>query len=404
MSEKNGGRLPAKSVWMINTKVPRKNPRTGRKKKVRRFLVRWREGNRSRQQSFEDPVKAGRFAARKEEEILGHRTTPDGPDTLFTAWRDAYLSARFPEYALFLSGETDRIRGKYLSLLVTAFRKFAEKIGDRPLRSYAPTDFERFRSELTSSKKLRPVTVENHLTRVRTLFLAAEQEGLLTKAPRICVHQPHYEKTALEQEEIKEIFEAARNWPPPSSHDRRRFGDLTGRIYRILAFLYYTMVRRGELIHLTWNDLRKTPQGGLEILIQPTEWREQGPDGRSEVCRWEPKDREIRAIPVHSVVKEVLAQQRKQNAHPSWIFTNHKGQRWTEGGLASLLHRFETATGWRIGFHLWRRSGLTHLHDEGVPPGQIQAIAGHSSLSTTMRYVRPGGKGRREAIDALKPL
>ena len=75
-----------------------------------------------------------------------------------------------------------------------------------------------------------------------------------------------------------------------------------------------------------------------------------------------------------------------------------------EMAVASLVARFNNATGHKVGFHAWRRSGLTHLHDAGVPPGQVQAIAGHSSLATTMLYVRPSAKGRVKAIQALKAM
>ncbi|MCG7754991.1 hypothetical protein, partial [Flavihumibacter cheonanensis] len=94
------------------------------------------------------------------------RSTPDGPDTLFSAWKDAYFSAKFSEYSTFALGETDRVRDKYLRLILTAAGRFEAMIGDRPLRSYGPTDFERFRSELAATRKLRPATIENHLTRV----------------------------------------------------------------------------------------------------------------------------------------------------------------------------------------------------------------------------------------------
>ena len=48
--------------------------------------------------------------------------------------------------------------------------------------------------------------------------------------------------------------------------------------------------------------------------------------------------------------------------------------------------------------------GTPTFGDAGVPPGQIQEIAGHSSFSTTMRYIRPNAKGKRKAIRALPRL
>ncbi|MHC4469528.1 MAG: tyrosine-type recombinase/integrase [Planctomycetota bacterium] len=404
MGAASSNRLPAKPVWMTEKKVQRKNPKTGRLRRERRVLVRWKEGLRARQRSFKDPVEAARFATRKEEELLGHSQFAGRPDVLFSEWRAAYLSPRFPDYDRILAGEIGRSADKYLNLLLTGFERFEEICGDRPVRTYGAADFERFRTTLETTTKLSPVTIENQLTRVRVLFRAAADEGVIAKAPRIAVHQVHYEKEALDPKEIERIFDEARAWPPPSSRDQKRFGPLTGRIYRILATLYYSMMRRGELIHLTWNDIRTLRSGDQEILVRPKEWDEASAGGTTVKKRWEPKDREIRAIPVHPVVAEILEEQRKEGRHPLWVFTNHRGDQWSEGGLASLLHRFENATGRKLGFHLWRRSGLTHLHDAGVPPGQIQRIAGHSSLSTTMSYVSVGAEGTREAIRALKRM
>lgn len=142
----------------------------------------------------------------------------------------------------------------------------------------------------------------------------------------------------------------------------------------------------------------------MELLIQPKVWTEPGTDRRFRRRRWEPKDREARAIPVHPTLRAILDEMSRKKGHRLWVFSNHRGEQWTVSGLSSLLVRFEKATGLKVGFHTWRRSGLTHLHDAGVPPGQVQAIAGHSSLATTMRYVRPSARGRVKAIQALKAM
>jgi len=380
-------RLPRKLVWITEKTVERRNPASGRKGRARRPVVRWREGVRVRERAFDDLVAAGRYAAEKEEQLAGRR-------------RFAPRRTRFTEYTGRFDEGPTRMEDGYLRQLVLASRRLIGVLGDRLVSEYRSLDFDAVRTELNRAGSLSPTTVESTLARIRTIFRAAWKEGLLDRPPEIRVRDLAYEKPVLDEDEIREIFEAAKGWPRPAPGQVRRFGAIQGRLYPILATLYYTMMRRGELIHLAWEDVRRTPDGELEILVQPKEWRE--PDGDRK--RWEPKDREIRAIPVHPVLAEILEDLGKGANGSPWVFTNFRGERWTVDGLASLVVRFEKATGFKVGFHTWRRSGITHLHDAGVPPGQIQEIAGHSSLSTTMRYVRPSAKGRRRAIRALRSL
>lgn len=48
--------------------------------------------------------------------------------------------------------------------------------------------------------------------------------------------------------------------------------------------------------------------------------------------------------------------------------------------------------------HLFRHAHLTHLHDSGVPVGDIQEQAGHGSIKTTMGYIHSGTERRVDAI------
>lgn len=52
--------------------------------------------------------------------------------------------------------------------------------------------------------------------------------------------------------------------------------------------------------------------------------------------------------------------------------------------------------------HLLRHTFCTRLHQKGVGPFVIKDLAGHKSLSTTMRYVRIESKERSEAVDRLE--
>jgi integrase len=50
--------------------------------------------------------------------------------------------------------------------------------------------------------------------------------------------------------------------------------------------------------------------------------------------------------------------------------------------------------------HVARASRLTHMHDEGVPIGEIQEYADHEDISTTLRYIRMRDESLRKARHA----
>jgi integrase len=54
------------------------------------------------------------------------------------------------------------------------------------------------------------------------------------------------------------------------------------------------------------------------------------------------------------------------------------------------------------GPHLLRHTFCTRLHQKGVGPFVIKDLAGHKSISTTMRYVRIENREQSEAIDRLE--
>jgi len=54
------------------------------------------------------------------------------------------------------------------------------------------------------------------------------------------------------------------------------------------------------------------------------------------------------------------------------------------------------------GPHLFRHTFCTRLHQKGAGPFVIKDLAGHKSLSTTMRYVKIENNEQAEAIDSLE--
>jgi integrase/recombinase XerD len=90
--------------------------------------------------------------------------------------------------------------------------------------------------------------------------------------------------------------------------------------------------------------------------------------------------------------------------HPSlYLFSNKDGQRPIHGGHAQKIYYLAKQRA-RIqrghGIHTLRHCFATHLLEAGVDLPTIQTLMGHSSITTTMRYLQV----RRQHLDSNQNL
>ncbi len=64
-----------------------------------------------------------------------------------------------------------------------------------------------------------------------------------------------------------------------------------------------------------------------------------------------------------------------------------RGRRYTEAGLRIILERQLAKSGLRLRKYDARHTFISRLAEAGVPLPEIQAIAGHVEIRTTMRYM-----------------
>ena len=56
----------------------------------------------------------------------------------------------------------------------------------------------------------------------------------------------------------------------------------------------------------------------------------------------------------------------------------------------------------RVRIYDLRHTGLTRLHEAGVPELTLKYLAGHEKLQTTVRYVRIGNEAKLDALQKLE--
>lgn len=86
------------------------------------------------------------------------------------------------------------------------------------------------------------------------------------------------------------------------------------------------------------------------------------------------------------------------------LLTDDEGQSMDRHAVNRLLAKLGRAAdvlpGRDLTPHVLRASKLTHMHDDGVPIEEIQEYADHSSIVTTLRYIKIRNAGKRKALHA----
>jgi integrase len=137
---------------------------------------------------------------------------------------------------------------------------------------------------------------------------------------------------------------------------------------RIFSTMLLTGMRKGELEHLTWNDVQF--ELGI-IFIQPKEG-------------WNPKSDE-RIIPISPVLHQILNEQREHRRSEQWVFANKYGNQFSH--LLDKLKMICRRAGIRQAtLHSLRHSFGAHLRMEGVSLADIADLMGHKDLATTQIY------------------
>jgi len=165
-----------------------------------------------------------------------------------------------------------------------------------------------------------------------------------------------------------------------------------------LSIAYGSGLRRNEILHLTWADV-DIGQHRIEVRAKkPT----------AEILKWEPKSRKNRTVPMSDESAKLLVdmQVNSPEFHP-YIFVSperldrikkrRRAGKWHARSevVNNLGERFSTirrhANVAECTMHDLRRSAITNWAGQ-LPIQVVQALAGHSNITTTRKYylaVRP---------------
>jgi site-specific recombinase XerD len=208
-----------------------------------------------------------------------------------------------------------------------------------------------------------PSSINRAIAAARSFFYFLVDNRMLDSSPAISLRSirvgPGLAPKHLTVEEVERLLAEPRLETPSGVRD-----------LALLAFLYNTSLRVGELRALNRADVQLPPDGWGQVRLV----------GKGRRLRWVPINAEARRT-----LEDYLS--RRQDDNPA-LFLNRSGERFSVRGVALLVNRYLRRIGVadRSGPHLLRHTFATHALRARPNLRAVQELLGHSSVTTTKRY------------------
>lgn len=246
--------------------------------------------------------------------------------------------------------------------------------GSLPLDALTNEAVQQLKLELVERT---PKTVNNVLTCLRTLLKKAVEWGELEELPCTIsfLKNPRQEMAFFGFDEYERVVEAARRQGPD--------------VALMIMFGGDAGLRLGEIVAVEWGDLDLTAR---RLTVQRSDWR-----GKVTA----PKGGRLRYVPLTSRLAGSLKARRHLRSER--VLCQADGSPVTRDIVIKAIRRSERAAGVRrAGVHILRHTFCSHLAMRGAAARAIQELAGHSSLTTTQRYMHLSPGATEDAIRLLE--
>lgn len=180
---------------------------------------------------------------------------------------------------------------------------------------------------------------------------------------------PEMAPKSMRIEEVQKLVTTIRNYSE-KSHTSGLRTDYTWFAFLIEANVYMGL-RRGELLNLQWDHIKMDRN---ILMVKNSE-------------EFTTKSSRERTIPLCDQSTFAL-NQLKQISDGNYVF-QISGQRWKPDTLSKIFLKFRRMAGLpeHINLHSTRHTFGTWLAERGTPVTVIQSLMGHSSVTTTERYM-----------------
>lgn len=269
-------------------------------------------------------------------------------------WIDAFLRTRSLDAAF--SQHTHRALVQDLNF----FRAEFSKLSDLTTLSW-----EKFCARMSS--QLKPASISRRLSTYRVFFRFIKDSGGPLSLEKLVFPRVRSEKKlprVLSFDETQQTLKAVTS------------------ISDLIEFLYCTGARISEACSLKWDEI----------------------DFVGKTIRIKGKGRKTRQIPLAKILESKLSSHKKVSPYVFTSLTNPllpMDPRQVRKELRKIASDLKLRK--HLHPHLFRHSMATHLLDQGADLRMIQELLGHSSLSTTQRYLSVSKQKLMKVFDDSHP-
>ncbi|MGD0829139.1 MAG: site-specific integrase [Desulfobaccales bacterium] len=249
-----------------------------------------------------------------------------------------------------------------------------DHFGGRSLSGITYLDLETYRNRrkatpVKGGKSRTDASVNREMALIGHMLNKAVEWGLLETSPfkkgkRLMLKENNHRLRFLTDTEIDTLLNA-----------------FIPHLRPIVETALHTGMRRGELLGLTWEQIRN----GFIYLT-------------------ETKSGKARQIPINDRLAGVLKEVRRGNQLKSpYVFCDSQGRRFYEvkRSFASACRRAGVEA---FRFHDLRHTFASHLVMKGIGLKAVQELLGHADLTMTMRYTHLSQGHLQAAVSALNDL
>lgn len=239
-------------------------------------------------------------------------------------------------------------------------------------------------------------TIRSYIKPVQMMFNYAAAENVITKTPQLEKPSAAVRNVKVYSESDLNKLEQYLESQKDTSGDawvRRWSPNRPMNNYRALMMLRYFGLRAGEVWSL---PLRHIDLSEMSITIAAVPELE-----------WKPKKDKEAKLPIVGKIREFLLEDlSKRNAEEKYFLDKGDGTTATAtpNSLNKTIHKVLKEVGLQDvakTLHGFRASAITHMLEAGVPISDVQQIARHCNVETTMGYLNKKGASSK-ALEALQ--
>ena len=281
-------------------------------------------------------------------------------------------------YKEFISGKR-KLQDSSINRYKNLFKPFNQFIKSKFRKSHSDISkikkyyIDEYANHLIRDESMAPKTVNGTIDLIRQVFSYAVREDYLIKSPARDVEkfqlQDEKEAPYFTQEALVKIWDNANPY-----------------WLNFFKMLYYTGMRKGELINLTWKNVNLKKDEESITVISSEDFRTK--TGRK------------RTIPLHRDAIKIIKSQK--GVHKKYVFISQDGKKIHPDKPYRNLKATLKRAGLEGNVHKIRHTMASHAILKGVSIYEVKELLGHQDIKTTMIYAHLTPNALRKAINKLE--